>query len=51
VVVPILLAGGFVIGIAFGRWWALLAAAGVGVWIGLFEEVDVRAGCSEPATR
>jgi hypothetical protein len=24
-----------------GRWWALLAAVAVGVWIGLVEELEV----------
>jgi hypothetical protein len=24
-----------------GRWWALLASAGVGVWIGLSEQIEV----------
>jgi hypothetical protein len=30
-----------VLGLIVGRWWALLAAAGVGVWIGMTEEVEV----------
>ena len=25
----------------FGRWWALIACVGVGVWIGVTEEVEV----------
>jgi hypothetical protein len=40
VVVPILLAGGFAVGLALGR-WALLLAVGVGLWIGISEEVEV----------
>jgi hypothetical protein len=30
-----------VLGVGLGRWWALLAAAGVGLWVGLTEEVEV----------
>ena len=33
--------GGFLVGILFGRWWALLVAVGTGVWIALVEEVDL----------
>lgn len=31
----------FLLGIAVGRWWALLAAVALGVWIGVVEEVEV----------
>jgi hypothetical protein len=27
--------------VVVGRWWALLAAVALGVWIGLVEEVEV----------
>jgi hypothetical protein len=37
----ILVGAGLVLGLIVGRWWALLAAAGLGVWIALTEEVDV----------
>jgi hypothetical protein len=41
-VLPIvLIATGLVLGIALGRWWALLAALAVGLWIGITEEVEV----------
>lgn len=29
-----------VVGLAVGRWWALLAAVALGVWIGLVSGVD-----------
>ena len=29
------------VGFATGRWWSLLAAAGIGVWVGVVEEVEV----------
>jgi hypothetical protein len=38
---PVLIGAGFVLGVALGRWWTLLAAAGVGLWVGLTEEVEV----------
>jgi hypothetical protein len=31
---------GFCIGLAAGRWFALLAAVAAGVWVGLVTEVD-----------
>lgn len=37
----LLILAGFVFGIALGRWWALLAAVAVGLWIGTTEEVEV----------
>jgi hypothetical protein len=40
-VVPVLLAAGFVFGLALGRWWALLAALVVGDAIALTAEVEV----------
>jgi hypothetical protein len=30
-----------VLGVVLGRWWTLLAAAGVGLWVGLTEGVEV----------
>jgi hypothetical protein len=36
-----LIAGGLVLGLVLGRWWTLAAAAGIGIWIGLIEEVEV----------
>jgi len=32
---------GFVVGIALGRWWVLLAALALGLWAGTTEEVEV----------
>jgi hypothetical protein len=40
-VVPVLLAAGFVSGLALGNWWALLAAVVVGIAITLTAEVEV----------
>jgi hypothetical protein len=37
----VLVGGGFIIGLVLGRWWALLASVGIGLWIGLGEEVEV----------
>jgi hypothetical protein len=37
----VLIAAGFVLGIAIGRWWALLAAFAFGLWAGTTEEVEV----------
>ena len=39
-VLPALIGGGFVLGLIVGRWWSLAAAAAVGVWLGLWSEVD-----------
>ena len=36
----VLIAIGVVVGLAVGRWWALLAAVALGVWIGLVREFD-----------
>lgn len=36
-----LIAGGLVVGLVVGRWWVLLASVGVGLWVGLSEEVEV----------
>ena len=32
---------GFVLGLLVGRWWALVAAAGLGLWAGLSEELEL----------
>jgi hypothetical protein len=37
----VLLVGGFVLGLVLGRWWALLVTVGLGLWVGLTEEVEV----------
>ena len=29
------------LGLLVGRWWALVAAAGVGVWVALSEEIEL----------
>jgi hypothetical protein len=39
--VAIFAGGGLVLGLIVGRWWALLGAVGVGLWIGLWEEVEI----------
>jgi hypothetical protein len=31
---------GLILGLAVGRWWTLLAAAGIGVWVAVVSEVD-----------
>ena len=36
----ILVAGGLVLGLAIGRWWALVAAVVLGVWIAAVTHVD-----------
>jgi hypothetical protein len=36
-----LVGGGFVLGLIVGRWWALTAAAVVGVVAALFEEIEL----------
>jgi hypothetical protein len=33
--------GGFLLGLVVARWWALGAAAAVGIWIALVSEVEV----------
>ena len=37
----VLIVAGFLLGIALGRWWALLAALALGLWVGMTEEVEV----------
>jgi hypothetical protein len=32
---------GLVVGLAIGRWWALLLAIGPGLWVGWGAEVDI----------
>jgi hypothetical protein len=41
VVVPVLLAAGFLVGLALGRWWALFGTIVVGIAVGLTSEVEV----------
>jgi hypothetical protein len=41
--VPILIAGGFLLGLIVGRWWALAAPVGVGAWVVVVSEVEVSA--------
>lgn len=36
-----LVVGGFVFGLVVGRWWALIGAAGLGIWVALVTEVEV----------
>ena len=36
-----LIAGGFILGLLVGRWWALTAALGFGVWVAIASEVEV----------
>jgi hypothetical protein len=40
VVYVILIGAGFLLGLAIGRWWAILAGVAVGVWAGAESEVD-----------
>jgi hypothetical protein len=37
----ILVLGGAVLGALIGRWWALLAAVGLGVWVASASELEV----------
>jgi membrane protein implicated in regulation of membrane protease activity len=39
-IILLLIAIGLLLGLVLGRWWALIAAAGVGIWIGLTTDVD-----------
>jgi hypothetical protein len=39
--VAVLIGAGFLLGLTLGRWWALLACVGVGMWVGVTEEVEV----------
>jgi hypothetical protein len=41
VVVPVLLAASFGVGLALGRWWALVGAVAVGIAVGFTSEVEV----------
>jgi hypothetical protein len=41
ILVAVLIGAGFLLGLILGRWWALLACLGVGLWIGVSEEVEV----------
>ena len=34
------IAVGFLLGIAVGRWWAVLVAAGFGIWVWAVTDVD-----------
>src|SRR5215207_5673823 len=43
VIVPMLIAAGFILGLLVGRWWALTAAIGFGVWVAIVSEVEVPA--------
>jgi hypothetical protein len=36
----LLIVGGLVLGLVFGRWWTLGAAAVAGIWVALVSEVD-----------
>jgi hypothetical protein len=36
----ILVVAGLILGLAVGRWWTLVAAAGIGVWVAFASEVD-----------
>ena len=38
-----LLGGGFLLGLIVGRWWALVAAVGVGVALGVMSELELPA--------
>ena len=41
VLVPVLLAAGFIVGLALGRWSALIGAVVVGIAVGVTSEVEV----------
>jgi hypothetical protein len=36
-----LVGGGFVLGLVVGRWWLLVLPAGLGLWVGLTEEIEI----------
>ena len=36
----IVVVAGLILGLAVGRWWTLIAAAGIGVWIAIVSEVN-----------
>lgn len=40
-IIPALLAAGFVFGLILSRWWALVGAIVVGITVGLTSEVEV----------
>jgi fructose-specific phosphotransferase system IIC component len=40
VAIVVLVAAGFVVGFAVGKWRALLAAAGFGIWVAAASELD-----------
>ena len=35
VIVPVLIGGGFVLGLLVGRWWALAVPVGFGAWVAI----------------
>jgi hypothetical protein len=37
----VLIGGSLALGLVVGRWWTLVLPIGLGVWVGLSEEVDV----------
>ena len=39
--VGVLVGAGFLLGLIVGRWWALGAAAAVGIFAAVFEEIEV----------
>jgi hypothetical protein len=41
VLVPVLLAAGFIVGLALGRWSALIGAVVVGIAVGVTSEVEI----------
>ena len=41
VIVPVLIAVGFVLGLVGGRWWAVAAPIGFGLWVAIVAEVEV----------
>jgi hypothetical protein len=41
VIVPVLIAGGLVLGLVIGRWWALLGAVAVAAYVAVISEVEV----------
>jgi hypothetical protein len=40
-VIALVIVAGFVLGLAVGRWWALLAAVAAGLWITSATDVEV----------
>ena len=39
--VAIFAGGGLLVGLLVGRWWALAAAVGFGIWLGVVEEAEI----------